>query len=118
MSRAAKLVVTVGLALGLPALCAVAHADSPPPAPYFGPGDLDGNFRMTSRDFALFCKYWIDYQTNGTFNAKADLDRNSILDIRDAALFVREWIKTEPTRVTTTQQASTPEAPAQEQAPQ
>lgn len=65
----------------------------PPPAPYLGPADINGDLALDAADFALFCQAWVQYHADGTADNRADLNKDGAIGYEDAVVFVTEWIK-------------------------
>ncbi|MCD6352414.1 MAG: hypothetical protein J7M26_09870, partial [Armatimonadetes bacterium] len=65
----------------------------PPPAPYLGDGDLNGDARMDEQDLLKFIQYWRQYVKNGQFTAAADFDDDGDIDHDDAAWIIGEFLR-------------------------
>jgi len=65
----------------------------PPPQPYFGVADVNGDLALDMTDFRLFIAAWAQYHADQTLDARADLDQDGALGFEDAVLFLREWLK-------------------------
>lgn len=82
---------------GLP--CGLARADDvtpPPPKPYFGVADINGDITLDLTDFRLFVAAWMQYQADQTLDTRADLEHSGAIGHQDAMLFVEEWLKAGP----------------------
>jgi hypothetical protein len=64
----------------------------PPPIPYLGPADQNGDLLLNAADFGLFVAAWTQAKAGGGVVQAADLNGDHKLTTADAAAFVAEWI--------------------------
>lgn len=80
--------VTMGLAGGK------GWCQSPPPPPYLGDGDLNGDARMDEIDLSKFIVYWRSFiKTGNVIDPLADFNKNGRIDVQDAVFIIGEFLR-------------------------
>lgn len=98
MSHAHKAIVAItalGLCMSLGLLSAGrAEAQAPPPPPYMGEYDVNGDGAFTEADLVAFRTHWINFHKNPpVYERRADFNGDGKIDIADAQGIIQEWLR-------------------------